>query len=57
MKNNGVTVYLKASIETLFKRLKHKTTRPLLNVDSPFERAKELFLSRKHLINILRIFY
>ncbi len=47
MKNNGVTVYLKASIETLFNRLKHKTTRPLLNVDSPFERAKELFLSRK----------
>jgi len=47
MKNNGVTVYLKASIGTLFNRLKHKTTRPLLNVDSPFERAKELFLSRK----------
>lgn len=49
MRNNGVSVYLKASIETLFNRVKHKSTRPLLNVENPFEKAKELFLSRESL--------
>ncbi len=49
MKNTGTTVYLKASIETLFSRVKHKTTRPLLNVENPFEKAKELFENRKPL--------
>jgi shikimate kinase len=49
MKNSGTTVYLKASIETLFGRVKHKTTRPLLNVENPFEKARELFSSRESL--------
>ncbi|HSG30948.1 MAG TPA: shikimate kinase [Thermodesulfobacteriota bacterium] len=49
MKESGVTVYLKASIETLFNRVKHKTTRPLLNVDDPYTKAKELFESRREL--------
>jgi len=49
MKSTGVTVYLKASIEMLFDRVKHKTTRPLLKVENPFEKAKELFLSRESL--------
>ena len=49
MKKSGTTVYLKASIETLFNRVKHKSTRPLLNVENPFEKAKELFLSRESL--------
>lgn len=49
MRKNGVTIYLKASIETLFNRVKHKTTRPLLNVDDPFEKAKEIFSEREHL--------
>ncbi len=49
MRNSGVSVYLKASIETLFNRVKHKSTRPLLNVENPFEKAKELFSSRESL--------
>jgi len=49
MRNRGVSVYLKSSIETLFNRVKHKTTRPLLNVENPFEKANELFLSRESL--------
>jgi len=49
MRNNGVSVYLKASIETLFNRVKHKSTRPLLNVENPFEKAKELFTARESL--------
>ena len=49
MKSRGVTIYLKATIEALFDRVKHKNTRPLLNVDNPFEKAKELFSSREPL--------
>jgi len=49
MRNRGVSVYLKSSIETLFNRVKHKSTRPLLNVENPFEKAKELFSSRESL--------
>lgn len=49
MKNNGVTIYLKSTIKTLFNRVKHKTTRPLLNVEDPFDRAKELFSGRETL--------
>jgi len=49
MKSTGVTIYLKASIEMLFDRVKHKTTRPLLNVENPFEKAKELFNARESL--------
>ncbi len=49
MKKSGTTVYLKASIETLFNRVKHKSTRPLLNVENPFEKAKELFTARESL--------
>lgn len=49
MRNRGVSVYLKSSIKTLFNRVKHKSTRPLLNVENPFEKAKELFSSRESL--------
>ncbi|NIP39590.1 MAG: shikimate kinase [Candidatus Dadabacteria bacterium] len=49
MKSSGRTIYLKASIETLFNRVKHKTTRPLLDVEDPFETAKELLESREPL--------
>ena len=49
MRNRGVSVYLKSSIKTLYNRVKHKSTRPLLNVENPFEKAKELFSSRESL--------
>lgn len=49
MKKNGVTIYLKTSIQTLFNRVKHKSTRPLLNVEDPFEKAKEIFSDREAL--------
>ena len=49
MRNSGVSVYLKASIETLFNRVKHKSTRPLINVENPFEKARELFNARESL--------
>jgi shikimate kinase len=46
MKENGVTVYLKASVETIWERIKDDTTRPLLQVENPVETARELLNKR-----------
>jgi len=46
MRGAGIVVYLKASAEVLYNRVKNKTTRPLLQVENPFENVKEL-LSRR----------
>ena len=46
MKANGFTVYLRAPAEVLWSRVKNNTSRPLLQVDNPFERLCELFSQR-----------
>jgi shikimate kinase len=46
MKNDGITIYLKASAEVLWSRVKINTSRPLLRVENPFERLQELFSKR-----------
>ena len=46
MEANGITVYLKAPAEVLWSRVKNNTSRPLLQVENPFERLCEL-LSRR----------
>lgn len=46
MKGNGVTIYLKASVETIWERIKDDTSRPLLQVDNPVETARELLNKR-----------
>jgi len=46
MKNAGTSVYLKAPVEIIWERIKHSATRPLLQVENPFETAREL-LSRR----------
>jgi shikimate kinase len=38
--------YLKASAEELYRRLRHDTQRPLLQVDDPRRRLRELFRER-----------
>ncbi len=52
MKNGGVIVYLKASPETIWERVKHSKTRPLLQVENPFETVKELLSKRAHLYEL-----
>jgi len=52
MRNGGVIVYLKASPETIWERVKHSKTRPLLQVENPFERVKELLSKREHLYEL-----
>ncbi len=49
MKKSGLTVYLKAPVEVLYERIKDSTNRPLLEVENPLERARELLDSREHL--------
>ncbi len=51
MKESGITVYLKAKLETIMMRISKEnergiSVRPLLKSDNPFERAAELFADR-----------
>ena len=46
MKSNGITIYLKASVETIWERIEDDTTRPLLQVENPVETARELLSKR-----------
>ena len=46
MKENGITIYLKASVETIWERIKDDTSRPLLQVDNPVDTARELLNKR-----------
>ncbi|WP_299191252.1 shikimate kinase [uncultured Litoreibacter sp.] len=42
----AVTVWLKADLELLWNRVKHKTTRPLLRTDNPRRTLGEIFETR-----------
>jgi shikimate kinase len=46
MKEGGITVYLKASADVLWSRIKNDTSRPLLRVEKPFEKVNELLSMR-----------
>lgn len=46
MKEWGVTVYLKASTDVLWSRIKNDTSRPLLRVENPYEKVNELISIR-----------
>ncbi len=52
MKSGGVIVYLKASPETIWERVRYSKTRPLLQVENPFETLKELLSKRAHLYEL-----
>ena len=49
MKDSGVSVYLKAPVEVLYDRIKDSTHRPLLQVENPLQRARELLDERESL--------
>jgi len=42
----GVSVWLKADLELLWNRVKHKDTRPLLRTSDPFQTLQELYEAR-----------
>lgn len=46
MGKEGITIYLEASAEILWSRVKNNKSRPLLQVESPFDRVRELLSQR-----------
>ncbi|GAB4483283.1 MAG: shikimate kinase [Thermodesulfovibrionales bacterium] len=46
LRENGMIFCLSASPETIYERTRHTTDRPLLNVDDPLARIRELLNSR-----------
>ena len=43
---HGVALWLKADLDLLWQRVRHKTTRPLLRTDNPYETLKALYEAR-----------
>ena len=46
IEKKGVSVWLKADLDLLWNRVKHKDTRPLLRTDDPFETLETLYSER-----------
>ena len=46
LRNKTTCIYLRSSPEELFRRLRHDTKRPLLQVADPLARLRELFAQR-----------
>jgi len=42
----GVTVWLNAELDTLWSRVKHKDTRPLLRTENPFQTLSDIYEAR-----------
>lgn len=46
LQSRGKVVYLKSTPEELFRRLRHDTQRPLLQVADPLQRLRDLYAAR-----------
>ena len=46
MRERGKVIYLKSSPDELFRRLRHDTQRPLLQVADPLARLRDLYAVR-----------
>jgi shikimate kinase len=46
LQQNGIVIYLKASVHDLWQRTRHDRNRPLLQTDSPYAKLNELFQQR-----------
>lgn len=46
MQQNGIVIYLKASVHDLWQRTRHDRNRPLLQTDDPHAKLMELFQQR-----------
>ncbi len=43
MRDRGTVFYLRSSPEDIFRRIRHDNSRPLLQVDDPLQKLKDLF--------------
>jgi len=48
LKDKGILIFLEASPEVIYDRIKGQSNRPLLNVDDPQKRIEELLSKRKN---------
>lgn len=46
LRSGGTVVYLRSTPEELFRRVRHDTNRPLLQVGDPMERLRSLYAER-----------
>lgn len=46
LREAGKVVYLRSTPEEIYRRLRHDTTRPLLQVDNPLAKLRDLFAER-----------
>lgn len=46
LQQNGIVIYLKASVHDLWQRTRHDRNRPLLQTDDPHAKLTELYLQR-----------
>jgi shikimate kinase len=46
LKNHGTTIYLRASVEDLWRRTRHDRNRPLLQTETPLATLQSLFEAR-----------
>ncbi len=46
LQHHGVVIYLRSSPEEIYRRLRHDSHRPLLQVDDPLRRLRELYRER-----------
>jgi shikimate kinase len=44
----GIAVWLKADLDLLWQRVRHKTTRPLLRTENPRETLRQIMAAREH---------
>lgn len=51
----GVSLCLKADVDLLWSRVAHKTTRPLLLTDNPFETLKSIYAERAAIYEMAQI--
>ena len=49
LKSKALTIWLKADLETIYQRVKHRNTRPRLLEGDPFEILQKLEREREHL--------
>jgi len=55
IKENGVSVWLNADLETLWKRVKYKKSRPLLRTDNPRETLANIYTHRIEIYSLADI--
>ena len=55
MEASGIPICLKAEPQTIYERTKNDTFRPLLNVENPYARIKELLLQRQPFYDKIKI--